>query len=106
VLTKSSLSAAQKRLVETMQKINYGRIEDLSIYRGEPTFNPPPRIVKDVKLGSTDSGARPELESVDFALKREHIDLFENLRRIGNGTIDRIEVMSGLPFRLIVEERM
>jgi hypothetical protein len=106
VLTKSSLSAAQKRLLETMQKMNFGRIEDLTIRGGEPAFSPPPRIVKDVKLGATDNGSRPELESDDFALKREHIELFENLRRLGDGTIEAIEIKSGLPFMLTVEERM
>jgi hypothetical protein len=104
--TKSSLSAPQKRLLETIQKMNYGRIEGLWIRGGEPIFDPPPRIVKDVKLGAADSGARAELESTDFALKREHIELFENLRRLGDGIIDSIEIKSGLPFRLIVEERM
>lgn len=107
MLTKSSLSTPQKRLLETMQKINFGRIETLSIVRGEPVFDPPPRIVKDVKLGAADNGARPELEAGDFALKREHIELFDNLRRFGNGTIESIEIKAGLPFRLTtIEERM
>lgn len=106
VRTKSSLSSPQKRLLETMQKMNYGRIEDLSIRGGEPVFNPPPRIVRDVKLGATDNGARPELDSGDFALKREHVELFESLGRLGDGMIDSIEVKAGLPFRLVIEERL
>jgi hypothetical protein len=106
VTTKSSLSAPQKRLLETMQKMNFGRIEGLSIRGGEPNFSPLPRIVRDVKLGAADSGSRPELNSDDFALKREHIDLFENFRRLGHGTIECLEVKSGLPFRFsTVEER-
>jgi hypothetical protein len=105
-MTKSSLSTPQKRLLEIMQKMNFGRIEGLVIRAGEPAFSPPPRIVKDVKLGAPDNGARPELESADFTLKREHIELFENLRRFGDGTIESIEIKSGLPFRLMVEERM
>jgi hypothetical protein len=105
LMTKSSLSAPQKRLLETMQKMNYGRIEGLSIRGGEPIFDPAPRVVKDVKLGATDTGARAELESADFTLKREHIELFENLKRLDHGTIDTIEIKSGLPFRLIIEER-
>jgi hypothetical protein len=107
LLTKSSLSAPQKRLLETMQRMNFGRIEGLSIRSGEPVLNPPPRIVKDVKLGAADNGARPELEAGDFALKREHIELFENLRRLGDGMIECIEVKGGLPFRLTtVEDRV
>ena len=106
MLTKSSLSTPQKRLLEILQKVNYGRVEDLSIRGGEPMFSPPPRIVRDVKLGAADNGARPELESTDFALKREHVELFESLGRLADGTIECIEVKAGLPFRLIVEERM
>jgi hypothetical protein len=107
VLTKSSLSTPERRLLETMQRTNYGRIERLLVNEGEPVFYPPPRIIKDVKLGAVDNGARPELEAGDFALKREHIELFENLRRLGNGTIESIEIKAGLPFRLTtVEERI
>ena len=51
-------------------------------------------------MGAADNGARPELEAGDFALKREHIELFDNLRRFGNGTIESIEIKAGLPFRL------
>jgi hypothetical protein len=103
---KSSLSTARKRLLETMQKTNFGRIEGLTIAAGEPVFTPPPRIIKDVKLGAADNQARPELEASDFALKREHVELFENLSRIGNGTVESIEIKSGLPFRLTHEQRI
>ena len=107
MLTKSSLSTQKKRLIETLQRTNYGRIENLLIRECEPVLNPPPRVVKDIKLGAADTGARPELNTEDFALKREHIELFEYFRRLGNGTIECIEVKAGLPFRLItVEEPM
>lgn len=106
MLTKSSLTNPQKRLLETMQRMNFGRIEGLLIRGGEPSFTPPPRVVKDVKLGAADNGVRPELDACDFALKREHIELFENLRRLGNGKVETIEIKGGLPFRLIVEEQV
>src|SRR5262245_13442939 len=96
----------QRRLLETLQRTNFGRIQGLTIRGGEPVFNPPPRIVKDVKLGAADSDARPELQAADFALKREHVELFENLKRIGDGIVESIEIKSGLPFRLTVEERI
>lgn len=107
MLTKSSLSTPQKRLLETMQRLNYGRIEGLPICGGQPVFSPAPRVIKDVKLGAPDNGTRSELQSTDFALKREHIELFENLRAIGDGTVECIEIKAGLPFRLTtVEERI
>lgn len=106
MLTKSSLSTANKWLLATLQKTNYGRIERLTVRKGEPVFDPPPRVVKDVKLGTTDNGPRPELEAGDFALKREHVELFENLSRIGDGFVESIEIKAGLPFRLVIEQRI
>jgi hypothetical protein len=106
VLKKSSLSTPLKRLVEIFQTTNYGRVEGLRVRDGEPVFTPAPRIVKDVKLGASDIGARPELESEDFALKREHIELVDQLRRFGSGTIECIEVKGGLPFRLMIEQHI
>jgi hypothetical protein len=100
LLTKSSLSTAEKRLIEVMQKLNYGRIEGLAIRDGRPVFTPGSRIVKDVKLGAADNGVRAEINSADFSLKREHIELLENLRAMGDGTVESIGVKAGLPFRL------
>ncbi len=105
MITKSSLSTPQQRLIETLQKTNYGRIEGLRIRNGEPILDPSPRIVRDVKLGAADAGSRPELESGDFALKREHIELFEQLRRLGDGSIECLVVKGGLPFLLTLEQR-
>ncbi len=104
MLTKSSLSTPQQRLLEAMQKTNYGRIEGICVRGGQPVFDPLPRIVKDVKLGTGENGARSELDSGDFALKREHIELFEQLRRLGDGTIECLVIKGGLPFLLTLEQ--
>lgn len=101
---KTSLTAPQKRLLETLQRTNFGRIEHLVVRDGQPVFEPAPRIVKDVKLGSPDNEARPELEAPDFLLKREHLDLFETLTNFGTGTIEAIEIRHGLPFRILFEQ--
>jgi hypothetical protein len=88
-----------------MQRMPYGRIEHLSIKNGDPVFSPPARFVRDIKLGSAESGPRPELESADFLLKREHIELFDTFSRIADGLIDCIEIKAGLPFRITVEQK-
>lgn len=106
MLKRSSLSISQQRLLEVLQRINYGRIEGLQVQGGEPVLSPSPRVVKDIKLGSHDDGARPELDYGDFELKREHLELFEHLRRLGSGTVDFIEVKRGLPLRLMIEQRI
>ncbi|NQT19506.1 MAG: hypothetical protein HQ592_07365 [Planctomycetes bacterium] len=101
--TKADLSPAGGRLVELMQGINFGRIEGLVIRDGNPVFDPPPRIVREVKFCG-ENGPRPEAAREDFALKAEVRELFAHLDAMGDGIIRCIEVKHGLPFRMIVEE--
>jgi hypothetical protein len=103
LLTKRSLSPERRRLLETMQRVNFGRIELLEIRDGEPIFDPPPRIVKDLKIGGENS-ARPELEKEDFLLKAPVIEFFEHLGRLGDGTVALIEIKCGHPSRLLIEQ--
>ena len=58
---KSSLTPPQARLVDLMQRLNFGRIEDLHVLNGEPLFDPPPRVFRDVRPGR-DNGPRPQDE--------------------------------------------
>jgi hypothetical protein len=103
LLTKSSLSISRTRLLVTMQRLNFGRIEALTIRNGEPVFQPAPRIIQDIKIGG-ENGSRPELTIEDFALKTSVIELFDHLERIGDGTLESIEVKYGMPFRLVIEQ--
>ena len=100
--TKSSLSEAQRWLVEVMQWVNFGRIEDLYVREGEPARDPAPRIFRKVKCGG-DNAPRPEVSSADFWLKNQAIDLFESFAEIGNGKIIALEIKGGLPFAFEVE---
>lgn len=102
VPTKSSLSHHQARLIELMQRINYGRIEGLVVGRGEPVLDPPPRIVREIKFGG-ENGPRPEVGKTDFAIKAQVRDLFAQLESLGDGVIPCIEIQRGLPFRMTVE---
>jgi hypothetical protein len=101
--TKASLSAPRRRLLEAMQRLNFGRIEGLAIRSGEPVFQPAPRIIQDIKIGG-ENGPRPELTIEDFALKSSVIELFDHLSRISDGTLESIEVKYGMPFKLVVEQ--
>jgi hypothetical protein len=56
---KSSLLESHRRLVELMQQVNFGHFENLVIRNGQPVFSPPPRIIREVKLGG-ENGPRPE----------------------------------------------
>ena len=101
--TKSSLSLSQQRLIQLLQSINFGTIENLIVRDGEPVFDPSPRVIRDIKLGG-ENGPRPELASADFVLREPVIELFRHLREIGNGTVASLQVRHGLPFKLEVEQ--
>lgn len=99
--TFSSLPASHQRLVRLMQQIGFGHIDNLHVRDGLPVFDPPPRVVEDVKF-ATDS-ARIELASSDFALKQQVLDLILHLQRIGNGVVHTLVFKHGLPFSMSVE---
>jgi hypothetical protein len=101
--TKTDLTKNQRRLVEWMQRLNFGRIENLPVRNGEPVFDPPPRVIREVKFGG-ENRPRPETAKPDFCLKAEVVDLFEHLKEVGDGVITRLEIQRGLPFRMAIEE--
>ncbi|NIM21246.1 MAG: hypothetical protein GTN64_02310 [Candidatus Latescibacteria bacterium] len=103
VVTKGCLTPARGRLVELMQRINFGRIEGLEVRDGEPVIDPPPIVVRDIKFGG-ENGPRHELEAKDFILKREVIEFFVQLEELANGTVDVLEIKHGLPFRMSIKE--
>jgi hypothetical protein len=101
--TKASLSPARRRLLELFQQINFGRLECLTIQNGEPQLAPPPRVVREIKFGG-ENGPRPELSAGNFLLKAQVVELFGYFDRLGNGTIEVLEIKHGLPFRMLVAE--
>ena len=100
---KGALSATQARLVKLMQAVNFGRIQGLTIRTGRPVFDPPPRVVREIKFGG-ENGPRPETAKTDFVLKERVRELFAHLEAMGDGVVRRIEVKHGLPFKMTVEE--
>jgi hypothetical protein len=100
--TKSSLSPNRRQLVEMMQRLNFGCIENLAIHAGDPTLSPAPRIVQDIKL-DVDTVPRPELDREDFELKKSVVELFKHFDSLQDGTIAVVEVRYGLPFRITAE---
>jgi hypothetical protein len=102
---KVSVSAPRQRLIELLQRLNYGVIENLCVRNGDPVFNPAPRVVRDVKLmGNADNGPRVEYGRSNFKLKAAVIELFDLLDELGDGAIDLIEVRGGLPARVLIQE--
>ena len=98
----SQLSQPKRVLVRLCQSINYGYIEELWIAAGDPTFNPAPRVLVDVKLDK-EEGPRQEGELPDFELCYELQRLMNQLDRIGIGKVARLEIHSGVPRRALIE---
>jgi hypothetical protein len=101
-LRLSDLSPARQALVRLCQAINHGSIEELEVRNGEPVFDPPPVVLRDVKL-TGDEEPRPELRLDDFALSDGVSRLMKGLDDMKCGTIRRIEVHAGLPRRMLFE---
>jgi hypothetical protein len=99
--TKRSLSPERRRLVELMQKINFGRIEGLRVFDGEPVLDPPPRVFREIRFGG-ENAPHAAHDRNDFSLKKEHIELFAQLDRERSVTVEQLVVNNGLPVRMTV----
>jgi hypothetical protein len=102
MLRFADLSSARKALVRLFQSLNFGQIQNLHVRNGDPVFAPPPLILFETKLDN-DERPRPELDVADFALCDEVRRFVARLDELKNGRIERIEVRSGLPRRVVIE---
>jgi hypothetical protein len=98
----SDLSPSWQRLLRLLQTVNFGRVEELEIRNGEPLFSPAPRVFLDLKLDVAD-GPRPESRLDTFELRRQVERFIDQASRLKDGTVERIEVRHGLPFRMVIE---
>ena len=97
------LSPGRQRLVRLIQRVNFGRVENLLIVHGEPVFKPAPRMVQTVKLGG-DNERRAEAGIEDFQLTGPVMDMLNQLTDLGDGRIERLDVRHGLPFFMEIEQ--
>jgi hypothetical protein len=101
-IRRFSISPPMQRLIELLRKVDFGSIEELAVVDGEPVLDPPPKVVRIIKL-KEGNHARIDRDGDDFTLKGQVVQLLACLREIENGTIRRIEVQDGLPFKVVVE---
>lgn len=100
---KGALPPGRRRLVELMQRVNFGRIEGLVVRRGDPAFDPTPRVVTEWKFGAAENGPRPESGLSDFALKPQVIELFALFDTLPDGTGIMLVVKHGVPFQAFID---
>ena len=98
----SNLSPACRRLVETLARLGFGVIEGLQVRSGEPVFDPPPNIIREVRFSESTERTAPRPRSTDFVLCKQVVALLDTLRELGDGTIARLEVRHGLPHRILI----
>ncbi|HRQ76178.1 MAG TPA: hypothetical protein PK098_09700 [Phycisphaerales bacterium] len=104
LVTKRHLSSNRARLIEKMQRLNFGQIANIPIRNGDPALDPFPKVTREVKFGG-DNKSRPESELGDFTLKKQVQEFIEELDRVGNGMIEVLIIKHGLPFLMHVAER-
>ena len=100
----SQLSSARQALIRLCQEVNFGEVQKIRVLDGEPVFDPPPILMIDVKLNKTDE-PRPELELADFDLHDEVCRLMNRLDRIKEGTATSLQVIAGIPTRMVFEAK-
>jgi hypothetical protein len=96
------VSEPLRHLLTLLQEVNFGEIRNLRVQAGQPVFDPPPEVIRFVKLGA-DNGPRPEMQSAGFTLKQRVLELISELERLGTGRVLRIGVKHGLPTDLVIE---
>jgi hypothetical protein len=102
LIMKSHLSPARQQLLEIIQSLGFGVIEELTIINGEPCFVPAPKILRDIKIGAAEIAPKADGADRDFALKSRLVELFGHLDRLDAVKVT-IEVKHSSPFRLVVE---
>lgn len=92
----TTLTPAQRWLVQRMHQAFFGTMHDVVVRGGEPVIDPPPKVKEAFKLGTKRNGTKAV--SSDFALKEQHIELFDLMEHKQNGTITKLTIQGGLPF--------
>ena len=82
-----------------MQKHQFGRIENMPVRDGKPVLDCNMKVVHVARLGSEHDRTKA-VASNEFELKKQVRDLFEEMERLQDGTVIRLEFRHGLPFLL------
>ncbi len=100
---KSSLSPARQRFLRLLGDIQFGRIENLVLNGGEPLLEVRPRVVRTITFYDNSRATRERDES-DFVLKGQVVAMFREFDELGTGVVSRIDIKSGLPCFMTIEE--
>jgi hypothetical protein len=82
-----------------MRTHRFGRIDIMSIRGGQPVLDHDLKIVRVACLGGESRSMKLPCGD-EFELKRVVCNLFDELARLGHGTVVKLEFKRGLPCRL------
>ena len=103
-LRKSDLTPRQKYLVERIQRLRYGRIENLVVRDGDPIFERGTTKVKRSINFEFQNDPHPDLDRDDTVLKAKVVNMLECLAAFGDGVVEVIHVAGGLPAKMEIDE--
>ena len=92
------LSPSQRSLMEMMRTHQFGRIEYMAVRAGQPILDSAVKVVRIARLSGESN--RTEMASDGFEPKKQVRDLFNELNRLHDGIVIRLEFRHGLPFLL------
>jgi hypothetical protein len=95
------LLPSERRILDAIERLWFGRIEHLGISHGEVVLDPWPTTTRDVKFCA--KGGLNEPAGNEFLLKQQVAEFFEYIRDVDAGEIRTLEVKSGLPFSMEIE---
>jgi hypothetical protein len=78
-----------------MQRIRFGRFENLIVRNGQVVYDPPPNLIQVVRIGAEPLAATPD--STDWSLTTHWVELISEFGRIRDGVISRLEFRHGMP---------
>ena len=101
--TTLELLPSERRFLDAMHHLGYGRFESVRIEGGKLVLDPWPSTIRYIKFGSFDPGCDKELNA-EFRLKCQVAELFEYVRAIETGEIRLLEIRAGLPLTMHINQ--
>jgi hypothetical protein len=96
--TTGDLTPAQRALLQILRDYQFGRIENMRVQAGVPLLGVGTRLVRIARL---DGSRRTHLLGEEaFELKHQICELFEELTRLQDCLVVRLEFRHGLPLQL------
>jgi hypothetical protein len=97
--TTRDLTADQRRLLQVMREYQFGRIENMPVRAGNPQLDHGERLVRIAKF-DRDSNQQDGPGGDDFELQQPFCRLLDELARLQDCRVLRLEFRHGLPLQL------